>query len=96
MLNFNSNIFSTPESQYKEYNKLRDEYMELCEKYSFSPRQISLFLMGGKRLDQSDKQRLIQLIIQVAGLEHELVDVIEDCLFAKKESDYTHSALFVV
>jgi len=77
------------------YFSLKDEYLELCWQYDLPPRDMSLLLMGAKKIGPEDRIRLIRLIIRLSDIEKLLFPgCIEDCLFAEDEAHYNNSGIF--
>lgn len=90
-----SNRMSSSDGLKHRYQAKKDEYLELCWNYNLPPRDLSLRLMGNRKIEAEDRIRLIRLIIQLMDMEKLLSrEVIKDYLFAEDESRYLNSAVF--
>ena len=74
----------SPLSRFQFYILNRDRYLELCAKYSLEPYDLKMEDLIFAEFDTlEDKVLLVNLILNISGLEQELYNVIDDPLFPK-------------
>ena len=79
----------------REYYSLRDEYVELCNKYSQDPLDLDIMGIMKTNFEHNDKVTMVRQILRLTRLERELKGLIRYYLFPETVSEIEKSGFVV-